>query len=664
MPQERIGRYRILGEIAAGTQGAVSRAFDPDANRLVAVKVLHPSFTGNATNVERFHREASLAASIAHPNIIEIYEVGEDDGRHFMAMEFLPESLARVIEAGGLSVEAAAEYAAQIGDGLGTAHAAGIVHRDIKPQNILITPDGTPKVTDFGIARAESLSTVTATGMMMGTTYYMSPEQARGERADARSDVYSLGCVLYQMLAGVVPFEGTNPLAVLRQHIDDVPRPVGTLRQDTPRALAAIVGRAMAKDASTRFVDAADMAEAIRAAVPGIVAAPGAALREEAERRPTPPPPAPPPAPPRTWFGRRARRGFAYTVGFLAAAAIIVTVAFALMSEPSGQQASPAPLATATAALPPTAAPASTRVPIQAVGKAVDPVFVEKSVEVEKTVVETVMAETVTVNVPDANLAAILREALGKPPGEAITALELSRLTQLNAGESNIADLTGIEYCTNLTELHVGGNPIGDTSPLASLTKLTFLAFDHSWIGDVSPLAPLTSLTSLWLRDNQISDVSPLASLTKLTFLALGGNRIGDISPLTSLTSLDTLWLRDNQIGDVSPLASLTNLRVLMLFGNQISDISPMASLTSLTELTLHDNWIGDISPLASLAKLTLLDLGDNQITDISPLVGNSGLAEGDTVTLYQNPLDFSEGSQNLEDVQTVEARGVAVERY
>ena len=175
MAQERIGRYRVLQEIASGTQGTVSRAFDPEANRLVAIKVLHPSFTGDATNVERFHREASLAASISHPNIIEIYEVGEDDGRHFMAMEFLPESLARVIEVGALSVEAAAEYAAQIGDGLGTAHAAGIVHRDIKPQNILITPDGTPKVTDFGIARAEFLSTVTATGMMMGTPYYMSP---------------------------------------------------------------------------------------------------------------------------------------------------------------------------------------------------------------------------------------------------------------------------------------------------------------------------------------------------------------------------------------------------------------------------------------------------------------------------------------------------------
>ncbi|MCH7735745.1 MAG: serine/threonine protein kinase, partial [Chloroflexi bacterium] len=163
MAQERIGRYRILEEIASGTQGAVYRALDPDTGRLVAIKILHANLTLDRLYLERFHREASLAASIDHPNVVRIYDVGEADGRHYIAMEFLPENLARLIESGRLPVENAASLAAQIADGLGAVHEVGIVHRDVKPQNVLITPDGVAKVTDFGIARADSLSTMTAT---------------------------------------------------------------------------------------------------------------------------------------------------------------------------------------------------------------------------------------------------------------------------------------------------------------------------------------------------------------------------------------------------------------------------------------------------------------------------------------------------------------------
>ncbi|MBM3957410.1 MAG: serine/threonine protein kinase, partial [Gemmatimonadetes bacterium] len=295
MAVERIGRYRILQEIAAGAQGTVYRGFDPEGGRLVAVKVLHPTLTGDATYVERFHREASLAASIDHPNVIRIFEVGEDAGRHFMALEFLPESLSRLIESGGLPPERAAAVAAEIGDGLGAAHARGIVHRDMKPQNVLVTPEGTPKVTDFGIARAESMSTMTATGMMMGTPYYMSPEQARGERADARSDVYSLGCVVYQMLTGQVPFDAPTPLAVLRHHTDSQPRPVRELRSDVPRSLADVVRRSMERDPARRYANASEMAEAVRSAMPGLAPAAAVISIPSIPVIPRPPPPPPPP---------------------------------------------------------------------------------------------------------------------------------------------------------------------------------------------------------------------------------------------------------------------------------------------------------------------------------------------------------------------------------
>ena len=240
--QQRIGRYQVLEEIASGGQGSVYRVFDPDTGQIVALKVLHPSLAGDRSYIERFHREARLAASINHPNVVRIFEVGEDNGRHFMSLEFLPESLARIVESGGaLPVDRAAEFGAQIADGLAAAHALGIVHRDIKPQNVLIGPDGTAKVTDFGIARAAAMTTMTATGAMMGTPHYMSPEQARGQRADIRADIYALGIVLYQMLTGKVPFDADTPLAVLEMHREATQPKVRQTRREVPSQLEAVI---------------------------------------------------------------------------------------------------------------------------------------------------------------------------------------------------------------------------------------------------------------------------------------------------------------------------------------------------------------------------------------------------------------------------------------
>ncbi|MCH8103374.1 MAG: protein kinase, partial [Chloroflexi bacterium] len=265
MSRQRIGQYRIVEEIATGAQGVIYRAFDEVNNRLVAIKIPELGRGTPEAFIERFRREAEVMSSIDHPNVVKIYDVGVEDGRHYLVMELMPGSLFSLIESGEpLPVASAVRFAIQIADGLSAAHSAGVVHRDIKPQNVLIDADGVAKVTDFGIARGEMMPTMTATGAMMGTPYYMSPEQAAGEQADSRSDIYSMGCVLYQMLTGELVFDAPTPLAVLRMHIDEAPTPVRELRGDIPPAIAAVVMRALRKDPDDRFQTAAEMAEALQ----------------------------------------------------------------------------------------------------------------------------------------------------------------------------------------------------------------------------------------------------------------------------------------------------------------------------------------------------------------------------------------------------------------
>ena len=209
-----------------------------------------------------------MAASVNHPNVIRVFDVGRDGDSRFISMEFLPDSLARVIESGGaLPVKRAIEFASQIADSLAAAHSLGIVHRDIKPQNVLIGPDGNVKVSDFGIARAEAFSTMTATGAMMGTPHYMSAEQARGERGDIRSDPYSLGVMLYQMLIGEVPFDAETPLEVLEMHREATPPKVRQARSEVPRPLEAVVDRCLQKDPALRYKTPAELSHALEEAL-------------------------------------------------------------------------------------------------------------------------------------------------------------------------------------------------------------------------------------------------------------------------------------------------------------------------------------------------------------------------------------------------------------
>ncbi|MBI4230338.1 MAG: serine/threonine protein kinase [Planctomycetes bacterium] len=261
---ERLGEYEILRELGRGGMGVVYLARQPSLDRTVAVKVLAEQYSRDETFVKRFQREARAAARLVHPNVIQIFTVGNEGDTHFFAMEFVDgqDLTARVRAGEKLGIERVAEIGVQTARALQGAHEAGIVHRDIKPSNIVIDRHGTVKVMDFGLAKALSEETVQVTvpGMVMGTVNYMSPEQGRGETLDTRSDLYSLGIVLFELLTGRVPFQTDTPTAAIYMHIHEPPPRPREYNPEIPEALEAIVLRLLAKSPAARYQTPNDLA--------------------------------------------------------------------------------------------------------------------------------------------------------------------------------------------------------------------------------------------------------------------------------------------------------------------------------------------------------------------------------------------------------------------
>ena len=258
------GRYLLIERIGTGGMAEVYRGRDELLGREVAIKVLSDRFSRDRSFIERFRREAQAAANLNHPNIVSLYDYGADHGTYFIVMEYIEgRTLGEVIGAEGpLMPERAAEIAADVARALQRAHAASLVHRDIKPGNIMITNTGETKVTDFGIARAvgsDSDATMTQAGMVIGTASYLSPEQAQGNPVDARSDVYSLGCVLFEMLTGRAVFTGDTPLSIAYKHVREQPSTPSSVNPETPRSLDAITMKALAKNPDNRYSSAAEM---------------------------------------------------------------------------------------------------------------------------------------------------------------------------------------------------------------------------------------------------------------------------------------------------------------------------------------------------------------------------------------------------------------------
>lgn len=255
------GRYEVLEKIGTGGMASVFKAKDNLLNRFVAIKVLKDNLEGEEQVVSNFIREAQSSASLVHNNIVSVYDVGEEDGMNYMVMELVDGITLKqyIRENGALPWQEACDYAIQIGQGISEAHAKNIIHRDIKPQNIIMTQDKTLKVTDFGIAKAAAADTTIVGGTALGSVHYISPEQARGGYTDARSDIYSLGIVLYEMLTGKVPFDGDTPVSVALMHLEKEPIDVKCVNMDIPTDLAYVTMKAIEKEQKNRYSNVQEM---------------------------------------------------------------------------------------------------------------------------------------------------------------------------------------------------------------------------------------------------------------------------------------------------------------------------------------------------------------------------------------------------------------------
>ena len=325
------GRYVTSQLLGGGGMAQVFLARDEVLERDVAVKVLREQYAENEEFVERFRREALGVASLSHPNIVQVYDRGvSEDGRYYIAMEYVPGGTLkdRIVRSGPLSPDTASAVAVQVADALGAAHERGLIHRDVKPQNVLVTASGDVKVADFGIARAAAADVISRTSAVLGTASYMSPEQAMGQEVGPPSDLYSLGVVLYEMLTGEVPFEADTPVAVSMKHVNEPPRAPREIIEEIPEELDAVVFKLLAKDPAARYASAAALVADLDLVADGL--APAGQTGREAQTEPLRPAlggPAP--------GGRRPRRRLARLLIPLALLALAGAAGWGLLGAPN-----------------------------------------------------------------------------------------------------------------------------------------------------------------------------------------------------------------------------------------------------------------------------------------------------------------------------------------
>jgi serine/threonine protein kinase/Leucine-rich repeat (LRR) protein len=669
----RLAHYEVLQILGNGGFGTVVKAFDEKLHRFVAIKLMSPLLAATSAPRKRFVREARSAAAVRHENVIAIYAVEDQPIPHLVMDYIAGRTLQQKLDATGpLELLDVLRIGRQIAAGLAAAHAMGLVHRDIKPGNILLE-DGVEhvKITDFGLARAADDASITQSGFIAGTPMYMAPEQAQGESIDQRADLFSLGSVLYTMCSGRPPFRAANTMAVLKRVVEDTPRPIREIISETPEWLCELISRLHAKNPAERSASAQHVADLLAqrlGEVQGSRNIPSVAGVPKPDE--TSPPPAQEIPKPARWvrWAKFFKRPWA-----VAAAVLAVPVGCLALADASGvtdfhgtviRLFSPEGVLVVEVDDPAVSVKiVGSEIVIEGAGAkeirlqpgryAVEATRNGKLVQQKLVTVTKNGRETVRVsreaptdtNAPltkvatrSADVTAWERVVAALSAAEQVKAVG-ARLKQLNPGFDG-ALVPTIEHGV-VRKLEFNPDDVTDISPVRALTKLRSLECiakgAHSALVDLSPLSGMP-LTTLVLSSDQLRDLSPLKGMP-LTYFACIAKQVDDLSPLRGM-KLRYLKFEQGSVSDLSPLVGMP-LDTLTVWA-KVSDLSPLkgmklvnlylpaintddltalSDMKTLKDLSISDTEISDLSALKGL-KLTHLDVSGTRVTDLSPLKG------------------------------------------
>ncbi|MBI5685109.1 MAG: SUMF1/EgtB/PvdO family nonheme iron enzyme [Verrucomicrobia bacterium] len=584
--------YEILSELGRGAMGVVYKARQYSLDRVVALKVLAPELARDQAYIERFKREAIIAATITHPNIVTVYEAGAhlnlDTGErlHYFVMEYVEGETVqqRLARQNRIPADEVAAIGARVAEGLESAwKKARIIHRDIKPSNIFLSNDGDVKIGDLGLARVagDAQSSLTATGAIIGTAYYMSPEQARGkDDMDFRSDIYSLGCALYRMLCGKHPFEGAFA-DVIVQHLTERPPNIRTIVPNCPISIVRVIEKMLAKDPSGRQQTYAELIEDLRQAHERIM------FRDpqQADRART--------------TASASRKQMACVAGGIAAVAVIAGMLRWSPWQQSGPGVSP-DHERRTGILPVSS-------PTNGQGERLSHTALQKPAEEKAPPPPPPVVATAAK--PAAKVAAVTTPgaATNPPPAGGTPVLPAKRAAKT-------APVATDSFAKEVAALPLEQQVARVVAKLKELNP----AFD----GKETHKIENGAVTELALSTVGVADIAPLKALPRLQKLAMAPATVaqkGALSDLSPIKGLPLTWLycQGNPIRDISPIRDMP-LTVLSLGVTQVSDLSPLAGM-QLAVLSINDTAVGDLSPLAGM-PLTTLWCNNTKVTDLSPL--------------------------------------------